>query len=92
MTIRLVVCVNFRPFSGQPSCAQRGSRELAEWLEQSVRERSLDVTVERIVCMGHCQNGPNVKVMRGDMMNGADQEKLTELLDQIEAGTIEVRE
>ncbi len=29
----IVMCVNFRPFSDSPSCAQRGSRELADWVE-----------------------------------------------------------
>ncbi|MEX0942105.1 MAG: (2Fe-2S) ferredoxin domain-containing protein [Pseudomonadales bacterium] len=84
MTSRLIACVNFRPFSGQPSCAFRGSRELWDWLEAEIRSRGLDITVERTVCMGHCENGPNIKVQGGDFVHHADKEKLTALLDRLQ--------
>lgn len=79
------MCINFRPFSGQPSCAYRGSRELADWLEAEVARRELNIRVERIVCMGHCAKGPNVKVTGGDFIHGADQQKLEVLLEQLAA-------
>ncbi len=81
----LVVCVNFRPFSGQPSCAFRGSKALADWLEQEIRTRELNIGVERIVCMGHCSKGPNVKVKGGDIIHEATTEKLGKILDQLAA-------
>lgn len=81
------MCVNFRPFSGQPSCAYRGSRELADWLEAEIARRELNIRVERIVCMGYCAKGPNVKVTGGDFIHGADQQKLEALLEQLAAGS-----
>jgi NADH:ubiquinone oxidoreductase subunit E len=85
MASRLIACVNFRPFSGQPSCAFRGSRALWDWLEAEIRQRGLDISIERTVCMGHCEEGPNIKVHGGDFIHHADKEKLTELLDRLEA-------
>ncbi len=87
MTKELLVCVNFRPFSGQPSCALRGSRELADWLEREIECRSLDVSVERIVCFGHCSIGPNVKVKGSDFVHEATREKLTAVLDDLTASS-----
>lgn len=86
MTTRLIACINFRPFSGQPSCAQRGSKALADWLESEIRQRKLDCTVERIVCMGHCWDGPNVRVWGGEFVHHATKESLNGLLLRIEAG------
>lgn len=86
MSRELVVCVNRRPFSGQPSCAMRGSRELADWLQAEIEARGLDVRVERIVCMGHCAIGPNVKLTGGEMIHEATREKLAALLDDLIQG------
>ncbi|MCB1691911.1 MAG: (2Fe-2S) ferredoxin domain-containing protein [Pseudomonadales bacterium] len=88
MTTRLIACVNFRPFSGQPSCAGRGSKELIAWLEAEIARREIDVSVERIVCMGHCPHGPNFRVWGGEFVHHADEEKLGELLDRIERGEV----
>lgn len=79
----LYVCVNFRPFSGQPSCAYRGSKELADWLEQEIRERGLDIAVEHNVCMGYCLYGPNIKIKGGRMVHEATKEKLLDVLDEL---------
>lgn len=83
MTDELIVCVNFRPFSGQPSCAYRGSKELADWLEEEIERRNLDIKVDRNVCMGYCLYGPNVKIKGGRMVNQATKEKLEAVLDQL---------
>jgi len=83
--IELIVCVNFRPFSGQPSCALRGSRELADWLEEEIRECGLAARVERIVCMGHCTKGPNVKVKAGELIHEANREQLRMMIRQMQA-------
>lgn len=84
---KLLVCVNFRPFSGQPSCAGRGSRELADYLEREVERRGLPVVVERIVCFGQCAHGPNVRPVGEDFVHEATIEKLDRLLDRIEQET-----
>ena len=77
----IVVCVNFRPFTNQPSCAQRGSRELAHWLEQEIAERGLDAKVDRSVCLGHCVEGPNIRLLGEDFVHFSTREKLIPLLE-----------
>lgn len=81
----IVVCINFRPFANQPSCAQRGSEALADWLEQEIATRKLAVTVDRSVCLGHCPVGPNVRLLGGAFIHEASREKLSDLLDQLAA-------
>lgn len=78
-----VICVNFRPFTNQPSCAQRGSRELADWLESEIRERNLDGKVDRSVCLGHCPVGPNARFLGEEFVHGATKELLIPLLDTL---------
>ncbi len=81
----IVVCTNFRPFTNQPSCAHRGSKELADWLEGEIRERGLDVKIDRSVCLGHCPVGPNVRLLGQDFYHEATREKLVPLLDALES-------
>ena len=40
----LIVCVNRRFQSDKGSCAEKGSEALADILEQSIRERNIDIT------------------------------------------------
>ena len=79
----VIVCENLRAFTTQPSCARRGSKELAVWFEAEVARRGLDVTLERVVCLGHCQMGPNFRVIGGDFVHEATREKLAALLDAL---------
>lgn len=83
MESHLFICVNRRPI-GQPSCGGRDSAQLADWLEAEIDRRGLDIPVERLVCMGHCRVGPNVKVKAGPMIHGATRETLAALLDDFE--------
>ncbi|EIJ43407.1 hypothetical protein BegalDRAFT_2564 [Beggiatoa alba B18LD] len=61
MQTRLLVCVNKRLLN-QPSCATRGGVEIAEALEKAISEQQLPLTVQRFYCLGHCQEGANVKI------------------------------
>lgn len=81
---KVIVCVNFRPFTTQPSCAQRGSRELADWLETQIAERGLDAVIDRSVCLGHCHDGPNIRVAGQEFVHEATREKLIPLLESLE--------
>ena len=81
---RLIICTNFRPFAGEPSCAFRGSKELADFLEQGINERGLAITLKRSVCLGHCPIGPNVRIAGGEFIHHATEEKLRDLLDQLQ--------
>ena len=80
----IIVCTNFRPFTTQPSCAQRGSKELLDWLEDEIRERGLNCQVEQSVCLGHCPVGPNVRLLGGDFYHESTREKLIPLLDSLQ--------
>ena len=80
----LIICTNRRPFTTQPSCAQRGSETLAHWLESEIEQRNLDVCVERSVCLGHCVAGPNVRILGGDFFHHASKDSLAPLLDELD--------
>ena len=60
----IVVCTN-RRYGSQPSCAQRGSLELVAYLEAGLAARGLPQTVKRAVCLGHCAEGPTVRLAPG---------------------------
>ena len=79
----IVVCTNFRPFTNQPSCAQRGSKDLADWLEGEIRTRGLNAKVDRSVCLGHCSVGPNIRLLGEDFYHESTKEKLIPLLDSL---------
>lgn len=81
----IIVCTNFRPFTNQPSCAQRGSKELADWLEREIKIRGLDVKIERSVCLGHCPVGPNIRLPGEDFYHEATKDKLIPLLESLES-------
>lgn len=61
----LLICTNRRFRLDEPSCAARGSLELATRLEDGVRSRRINVTIERSVCMGRCTTGPTVRLIPG---------------------------
>jgi NADH:ubiquinone oxidoreductase subunit E len=79
---RLIICTNYRPFAREPSCAFRGSKLLANFLEQDIKERSLAIRLKRSVWLGHCPIGPNVRIAVGEFIHHASEEKLQTLLDQ----------
>lgn len=62
---KIVVCVNYRANPDQPSCAARGSLELAQCLQAEIRNRNLDIPMEQLHCMGFCDQGPNIRLVPG---------------------------
>lgn len=58
---KILVCINRRS-PNHPSCAARGSEAIALCIEQEVASRNLPVAVERIHCLGHCQQGPTLRL------------------------------
>lgn len=83
----IVVCTN-RRYGGKPSCAERGSLSLADFLESEIKRRNLPVSVRRIVCLSHCNDGPTVRLAPGGrFLLGPDRRDLADLLDAIEDGT-----
>ena len=61
----LIVCVNRRFQSDKGSCAEKGSEALVENLEQGIAERNIDITLERIRCLGQCGRGPSMRLAPG---------------------------
>ncbi len=55
-----IVCTNRR--LGKPSC--RGGA-IADALEAALHERGLTIQVQRSVCLGACEQGPNVRIAPG---------------------------
>ena len=55
-----LVCVNRR--IGKPACA---GAAIADALETELRGRQLAFPVERTVCLGACEQGPNIRLAPG---------------------------
>lgn len=81
----VLVCVNRRFRGDQPSCAQRGSEEIAEAIERGVEERAINIKVERIICLGQCTKGPTIRFAPGGRFNlGTSLEDVPALIDELE--------
>lgn len=81
----LLICVNRRFKSSEPSCAARGSVPVADAIENGIRERRIAIAVERIVCLGQCTKGPTVKLVPGEFILGTTLEMVPDILDRLEA-------
>lgn len=84
-TKRLLVCVNRRPNPTHPSCAARGSAEIADELEIQIAAQGLDVTVERIVCLAHCDRGPALRLAGEKFILGAELTDVPEIIGMLAA-------
>jgi (2Fe-2S) ferredoxin len=60
--VRLVVCVNQRLGTGRRSCVGSGSLDLISRLETMLVEEKLPVPVVRRECLGHCEQGPVMRI------------------------------
>ena len=81
----ILICVNRRFKADEPSCAARGSFAIAEGIEKGVRERGIDIVVERFICFGQCTKGPTVKLAPGDFILGTTPDMVDGILDRLEA-------
>lgn len=74
-----MICVNQRWAPSSVSCAQRGSSELAERLEQNIALENLEVKVLRLPCLGRCDHGPAMRLAPGgEFLLGMDEENIME--------------
>ncbi|MBF0158809.1 MAG: (2Fe-2S) ferredoxin domain-containing protein [Magnetococcales bacterium] len=64
LELSLIVCVRER-YGLNPSCAGRGSRQLAELLRQQIGDLGLPVQVKEFHCLGSCNEGPNMRISPG---------------------------
>ncbi len=82
---KILICVNRRFDSDEPSCAARGSFAIAEAIERGVGDRRIDIAVERYICFGQCTKGPTVKLVPGDFILGTTPDMVPGILDDLEA-------
>jgi len=82
---KILICVNRRFNTDEPSCAARGSFAIAEAIEKGVRDRGIAIEVERFICFGQCTRGPTVKLAPGDFILGASPDMVPGILDALEA-------
>lgn len=81
----VMVCVNRRFRVDEASCAARGSEKVADALETGIRERRINIKLERSICMGHCQTGPTVRLAPGGrFFHGPSPDEIIAILDELE--------
>ena len=82
---KFAICINRRFGSDRPACGSRGSEKLADAIEDGVRSRNIDVVVERIVCFGMCNTGPNMRLVPGgEFHKNVDTDQIDQILDMLE--------
>lgn len=80
---KILVCVNQRLTPATPSCAQRNSVQLATALARHIAEEGLAIEVERVYCLGRCNEGPTLKLVPGgEFLLGLE---MTEMMERIRA-------
>ena len=84
--VRLVVCVNERLGSGQPSCVGRGNLEYIAQMRALIADAKLDVPVVERACLGRCDEGPVMRIAPGgDFFTGINQQSLPRILAALQA-------
>ena len=81
------VCINRRLNTDNlPNCAGRGSRELADRLEQLIADEQIPAKILRGPCMNNCAHGPNLKIQGAEFLsleNQASDVQIAEIMDAI---------
>lgn len=82
---KVIVCVNYRANPDQPSCAARGSEKIAQCLEEEISKRNLHIPLERLHCMGFCEQGPNVRLVpNGQFFHELSLQDIPDVMADIE--------
>lgn len=78
---KLLLCTNFRANPNHPSCAARGSKEIAVALAQQLQKKNVSIEIEEIQCMGYCNIGPNVRLIpNGAYFHAVSISKFAEII------------
>jgi NADH:ubiquinone oxidoreductase subunit E len=81
---KILVCVNYRANPDQPSCAARGSKELARCLEEELANHEISIKVEHADCLGYCDKGPNLKLSpEGRFFHHGSKREITAILSEL---------
>lgn len=79
---RIRVCTNFRAGDLLPSCAARGSKDLAEALRHEIALRGDFIRFETVHCLGKCHIGPTIKLLPGGpFLQGAQASDAAHIAD-----------
>lgn len=83
----IVVCNHTRELSGEPSCGGSGGEALAAAIEAEIGRRGADVTLRRIACLGHCENGPALRLAPGGrFFHRVEEGDIAEIVDRAMEG------
>lgn len=64
------VCINKRLNTDRlPSCGGRGSRGIADLLEQRIIAERIPASITRGPCMNNCLHGPTIKIQGADFIS-----------------------
>lgn len=84
--VRLIVCINRRPGSGQASCAGSGSLDLISKIEAMIVADQLEVPVIRRECLGRCETGPVMRIAPGGpFFTEIDAARLVDIVAQLKS-------
>ena len=83
--VRFAVCVNMVRGVNRPCCGGRGSLDLLALVEKGIRERNLNVDVEKIVCLNKCLVGPNMRVVGGEIFSEVGETDVPKILDRLQS-------
>ena len=82
----IMVCVNVRFGVGSAGCGGAGSVNIADDLEAGLKDRNMEMIVDRIHCLGLCNQGPNVRFYPGgDWFKEVALEDVPAILDRLDA-------
>jgi NADH:ubiquinone oxidoreductase subunit E len=81
--IWLDICINRR--ITQASCGGRGAEQLADKLEHFLQQHRLDLPLNRVDCLGRCEQGPNLRIgPEGVFITLKSEADFTKLLAQLD--------
>jgi NADH:ubiquinone oxidoreductase subunit E len=83
MTKKIIVCTNYRANPNNPSCVARGSKEIMAALTLQLAEKDIPAMVEESPCLGHCEIGPNLRLIPGgDFFHEVSHDKLGKIIEK----------
>lgn len=81
MQKKILICTNYRANPNSPSCGARGSREIAQALTQQLDKKKINIEIEEMQCMGHCNIGPNLRLMpSGEFFHAVSLNKFSKII------------
>lgn len=81
---KIYICTNKAVAIGRPSCGLRGSEKTMALLKEELAKRDVAVQLESITCLGHCNEGPSLRLAGGNFFLGADPDKVDEIANWVE--------